>query len=81
MASTSIPSGVTVAPPLFAGQAGPLRRVEFTGLGRPLYANALPASYQVLVAGAASRPPTTYTVQRTLQVATDAIGATVNRSV
>jgi hypothetical protein len=80
MAMITIPSMATEAPPLFAGQFGPLRRVEFTGLGRPLYANAFPASYQVLGAGAASSPPATYTVQRTLQVATAAIGATVNRS-
>jgi hypothetical protein len=84
MASASMLSGVTVALPLFGGQAAPLRRVEWTGLGRPLDANTLPASYQAwvagAVAGAASNPAATYTVQRTLRVATDAIGATVNCS-
>ena len=54
---TSILTGVTVALPLFAGQAGPLRHIEFTGLGRPLYAGALPASYQVLAPGSAPRCP------------------------
>jgi hypothetical protein len=42
---TSIVSGAMAVPPLFAGQAGPLRHIEFTGLGRPLYAEALPVSY------------------------------------
>ena len=78
---TSILSGVTVAPPLFAGQAGPLRHIEFTGLGRPLYAEALPASYQVLAAGSATSPPPIYNVQRTLQVTPHAIGATVDLAV
>jgi len=78
---TSILSGVTVAPPLFAGQAGPLRHVEFTGLGRPLYADALPASYRIVAAGSASSPLPVYNVQKTLPVTPHAIGATVNLAV
>ena len=78
---TSILTGVTVALPLFAGQAGPLRHIEFTGLGRPLYAGALPASYQVLAPGSATSAPPIYNVQRTLQVTPHAIGATVDLAV
>ena len=78
---TSILTGVMVVPPLFAGQAGPLRHVEFTGLGRPLYAEALPASYQVLAPGSAPSVPPIYNVQRTLQVTPHPIGATVDLAV
>jgi len=78
---TSILSGVMVAPPLFAGPAGPLRHIEFTGLGRPLDAEALPVSYQVLAPGSAPSAPPIYNVQRTLQVTPHAIGATVNLAV
>jgi len=39
-----------VAPLLFAGQAGSLRHIEFTGLGRPLHAEALqPTPPNVLI--------------------------------
>jgi hypothetical protein len=80
MAITSIPSLATEAPPLFAGRAGPLRSVAFTGLGRPLYPGTLPASLQVVVGGAAHSLPPTYSGQGTLQVAPYAIGTTINRS-
>ena len=78
---TNILTGVMVVPPLFAGQAGPLRHIEFTGLGRPLYAEALPASSQVLAVGSASSPPLIYNIQRTLQVTPHVIGATVSLAV
>jgi hypothetical protein len=70
-----------VAPLLFAGQAGPLRHSEFTGLGRPLNAEALPASYQVWAAGPASSPLPIYNAQRTLPVTPHVIVATVNLTV
>jgi hypothetical protein len=78
---TSILSGAMAALPLFAGQAGPLQHIEFTGLGRPLYAEALPASYQVLVPGSATSASPIYNVQRTLQVTPHTIGTTVNLAV
>ena len=70
----------TEVSPLFAGRFGPLWHVEFTGLGLPLAASALPTSLQVVVGPAVSNPPPTYSVHRTLQVAHPAIGGTVNRS-
>jgi len=76
----TIPAMATEAPPLFAGRFGPLWHVEFTGLGLPLAASNLPTSLQVVVSPAASSPPPTYNVQRTLQVAHPAIGTTMNRS-
>ena len=78
---TSIWSGVMVAPPLFAGQAGSLRHIEFTGLGRPLFADALPASYQIVSPGSEDNSRPIYNVQKTLQVTPHAIGATVNLAV
>jgi hypothetical protein len=80
MALTTIPAMTTEVPPLFAGRFGPLWRVEFTGLGLPLAASDLPTSLQVLVSPAASSPPPTYNVHRTLQVTNPAIGTMVNRS-
>jgi hypothetical protein len=77
---TSILSGAMAALPLFAGQAGPLQHIEFTGLGRPLYAEALPASYQVWAARPASPLPI-YNAQRTLPVTPHVIVATVNITV
>ena len=69
------------APLLFAGQAGPLWHIEFTGLERPLYAEALPASYQVWAAGSARSPPPIYNAQMTLPVTPHVIVATVNLTV
>ena len=81
MAIITITSMATDAPPLFAGQFGPLWRVAFTGLGLPLAASHLPPSLQVAVGPSASNPPPTYSVHRTLMVAHPAIGTTVNHSV
>ncbi len=81
MALTTIPAMATAVPPLFAGRFGPLWHVEFTGLGLPLATSDLPTSLQVVVGPAASSPPPTYSVHRTLQVAHPTIGTTVNRSV
>jgi hypothetical protein len=81
MALTIMPGMATEVPPLFAGRAGPLWRVAFTGLGRPLAASHLPTSLQVAVRLAVSNAPPTYSVHRTLQVAPPTIGTAVNRSV
>ena len=80
MAMITMPSLATEAPPLFAGQFGPLWRVEFTGLGLPLAASHLPTSLQVEVGPSASSPPPMYSVHRTLVAAHPTIGTTVNRS-
>ena len=81
MAITTIQSLATEVRPLFAGPAGPLWHVEFSGLGRPLAERDLPTSLQLAVSPSASSPPPTYSARRTLQVAHPAIGMTLNRSV
>ena len=80
MAIITMTSMATDAPPLFAGQFGPLWRVAFTGLGLPLVASHLPTSLQVAVGPLTSSPPPTYGVHRTLVAAHPTIGTTVNRS-
>jgi len=60
MALTTLPGMATEVSPLFAGRFGPLWHVEFTGLGLPLTASALPTSLKVVVSPAVSTPPPTY---------------------
>jgi len=59
MVLTTMPGMATEVSPLFAGRCGPRWHVEFTGLGLPLAASALPTSLHVVVSPAVSTPAPT----------------------